>query len=97
MNTEELKRLDKWLDEHLKKGYIRPSGAKYAAPAFWIDKKMKGDKRLCLNYRDLNNRTKKDTYPLPLVSQLLMNLRGACLVNCTGNPRVFSADPYPYP
>jgi hypothetical protein len=36
--------------------------AEYAAPAFWIDKKRKGDKRLCLDYRDLNNRTKKDAY-----------------------------------
>ena len=40
-------------------------------------KKKDGKLRLCLNYRGLNEVTKKDRYPLPLISEALDQLEGA--------------------
>uniref|UniRef100_A0A803SPZ4 Gypsy retrotransposon integrase-like protein 1 n=1 Tax=Anolis carolinensis TaxID=28377 RepID=A0A803SPZ4_ANOCA len=40
-------------------------------------KKKGGELRLCVDYRALNNITKRNRYPLPLISDLLDQLRGA--------------------
>jgi len=40
-------------------------------------KKKDGKLRLCLDYRELNDSTKKDQYPLPLIGEALDSLQGA--------------------
>jgi len=47
-----------------------------AAPVFFI-KKKDGSLRLVQDYRALNAKTVKNTYPLPLISDLINRLRGA--------------------
>ena len=37
--------------------------------------KKNGQFRLCINYRQLNNITKKDRYPLPLISKIQNRIR----------------------
>ena len=49
----------------LQQGIIQESSSPWMAPAVYVEKKS-GDIRLCVDYRELNKRTKKDAYPLPL-------------------------------
>ena len=72
----EQKELDKFLQENLRSGRIRPSKSPFGAPVFFIKKK---DGSLCLvqDYRKLNTVTVKNSYPLLLVSDILNRLRGA--------------------
>ncbi|GLB45807.1 putative retrotransposable element tf2 155 kda protein type 1-like [Lyophyllum shimeji] len=68
--------LDAFLEENLKSGRIRPSKSPMASPVFFI-KKKDGSLRLVQDYRALNAVTVKNRYPLPLISELVNNLRGA--------------------
>jgi len=54
----------------LAKGFIIPSSFKYASPILFI-RKQNGGLRLCINYRGLNEITKKDYYPLPLINETI--------------------------
>jgi cell pole-organizing protein PopZ len=66
-----------WLDENLRKGYIQPSSSEVAAGLFFVGKKQEGDYQACQDYRDLNEATIKDKYPLPLVPDLLLKFQGS--------------------
>jgi len=68
--------LRKTLIELLDKGFIRVSHSPAAAPVL-IVKKPSGGVRFCVNYRALNKITKKDRYPLPLLSETLRNVARA--------------------
>jgi len=68
--------LDTFLEENLHTGRIRPSKSPIAAPVFFI-KKKDGSLRLVQDYRVLNAVTVKNRYPLPLISELVSQLRGA--------------------
>lgn len=75
MSREELKALKEWLEENLRKGFIRPSSSPVASPVLFV-KKPGGGLRFCVDYRALNNVTVKDRYPLPLINESLNNLAG---------------------
>ena len=68
--------LDEFLAENLKSGRIRPSKSPMASPVFFI-KKKDGSLRLVQDYRKLNEMTIKNSYPLPLISELVTKLRKA--------------------
>lgn len=70
LSANELTALRKFLDENLKAGFIYPSTSSHGAPILFA-KKKDGSLRLCVDYRGLNLITKKDRYPLPLISDLL--------------------------
>ncbi len=72
------KKLDKFLVEHLCKGYIRESSSPYASPFFFIKKK---DRKLqpIQDYQKLNKQTIHDNYPLPLIKTILEQLQGRSL------------------
>lgn len=76
LSDTELKALRDYLDENLKKGFIRPSESPAGAPILFV-KKKDGSLRLCVDYRGLNKITIKNRYPLPLISELLDRLRSA--------------------
>jgi hypothetical protein len=59
----ELAELKKQIDELLEKGYIRPSTSPWAAPVLFVEKKD-GTKRMCIDYRALDEVTIKNKYPL---------------------------------
>ena len=56
-----------WIKQELKdllgRGIIRESTSLYSAPIVVVDKKT-GDRRMCIDYRDLNAKTKKNSYPI---------------------------------
>ena len=72
--TGQMKLLDEFLDEHLKKGYITAnSKSPYASPFFFV-KKKDGKTRPVQDYRRLNQITVRNTYPLPLIKELIQQL-----------------------
>jgi hypothetical protein len=72
----ELVELKKQINELLEKGYIRPSTSPWAALVLFVEKKD-GTKRMCIDYRVLNEVTIKNKYPLPRIEDLFDQLRGA--------------------
>uniref|UniRef100_A0A0W0FNV5 Reverse transcriptase domain-containing protein n=1 Tax=Moniliophthora roreri TaxID=221103 RepID=A0A0W0FNV5_MONRR len=70
---------DKFLEENLRKGYIRKSKSPMASPFFFVAKKEKGALRPTQDYRELNKGTVKNAYPLPLILELLDKLKGATI------------------
>src|SRR6266481_245211 len=70
LSQEELKALCKFIDENVAMGFITPSHSSHRAPVLFI-KKNDGSLRLCINFWGINRITKKDQYPLPLISDLL--------------------------
>src|SRR5260370_9274693 len=70
------KELDEFLQENLANRRICLSKSPIRAPVFFI-KKKEGSLRLVQDYQNLNEITIKNSYPLPLVSDVLTTLRKA--------------------
>jgi hypothetical protein len=62
MDVKDLAKLKKQIEELLSKGFIRPSSSPWGAPTLFVDKKD-GSKRLCIDYRSLNEVTIKNKVP----------------------------------
>ncbi|SOV02264.1 uncharacterized protein UDID_19157 [Ustilago sp. UG-2017a] len=73
---KEMTELRRYLDENLKKGFIRPSKSPARSPVLFVPKKD-GGLRLCVDYRGLNEITVKNRAPLPLIEEQLFLLRKA--------------------
>ncbi|KAF8760804.1 hypothetical protein RHS01_01120 [Rhizoctonia solani] len=76
MTDAESATLKDWLRDELKAGKIRPSKSSISSPVMFVPKKD-GSRRLVVDYRCLNNCTKKNVYPLPRPDDLMAQLRGA--------------------
>ena len=72
----EQKELDEFLQENLANGQICLSKSPIGAPVFFI-KKKEGSLHLVQDYWKLNEITIKNSYPLPLVSDVLTRLHDA--------------------
>ena len=74
----EMEAIHQFIDEHLSKGYIKESNSPYASPIFYQAKK---DGTLCpiMDYRFLNSWTICDTYPLPLINNIIDRIQGKTL------------------
>lgn len=70
------KEIERELDDMLEKDVVEPSHSPWCSPIVLV-KKANGSNRLCLDSRQLNKVTKRDTYPLPRVSAIIDNLRNA--------------------
>ncbi len=70
--------MEKYIQEALQQGFIRPSTSPAASSFFFVAKKD-GGLRPCIDYRVLNAHTVKFAYPLPLVPTTLEDLRGASI------------------
>jgi hypothetical protein len=64
VSRPELVELKKQINELSEKGYIRPSTSPWAAPVLFVEKKD-GTRRMCIDYRALNEVTIKNKYPCP--------------------------------
>jgi len=75
MSQPELVELKRQLEELIAKGYVVPSVSPYGSPVLFVKKKS-GELRLCVDYRGLNKISVKNSYPLPLIDELLDRLHG---------------------
>ena len=76
MNPLQTEEADKYIEENLLKGFIRPSKSPAAYPVLF-QKKKDGSLRFCVDYRKLNEVTVRDSYPLPLYSLFFEQVRGS--------------------
>jgi len=73
LSREEREKVHEFIQEQLRKGYIRPSKSSQMAPMFFVGKKD-GKKRMVQDYRYLNEWTIKNNYPLPLILDVVENI-----------------------
>lgn len=65
--------VEKQVDEWLADGIVRVSFSEYSSPLV-LTKKKDGSTRVCIDYRQLNNKIVKDEYPLPVIEDLIDRL-----------------------
>ena len=70
MSRQEKEEVREFVEEQLRKGYIRPSKSLQTSPVFFVGKKNR-KKRMVQDYQYLNKGTVKDNYPLSLISDLI--------------------------
>ena len=73
LSQTELAELRKYIDENLANNFIGRLKSPAGAPILFV-KKKDGSLQICVDYRGLNKVTKKNRYPLPLISGLLDQL-----------------------
>ena len=78
LSQNELEVLREYIADNLAKRFIQPFTPSAEAPVLFI-KKGDGNLRLCVDYRGLNLITKKNRYPLLLISEALDRVVGAKL------------------
>ena len=61
----------------IKEGKVRPSTNTVGSPIVFVPKPDGRGLRLCIDYRHLNNYTKKDKTPLPIMEELSSRVQGA--------------------
>ena len=73
-------KLNEEIDKLLAQGSVRPTVSPWSFPVVLVNK-PDGSVRLCVDYRKLNAVTEADSYPLPVIDDLIMDL---------GDAKVFS-------
>lgn len=64
------------LEDLLQDGIIQKSNSEYSSPIVLVHKKNRvGEYRMCIDFRQLNQITVRDNYPLPLIEDQLDQLR----------------------
>jgi hypothetical protein len=76
MGPKELVELKEQLDELEQKGFIQESISPWGTPVIFVDKRDRG-RRMCGDYKNLNNVTIKNKYPLPRIQDLFEQVREA--------------------
>ena len=80
ISRQKKKEVQEFVEEQLRKGYIRSSKSPQTSSVFFVGKKDK-KKRIVQDYWYLNKETVKNNYPLPLISDL---------INTMGTKKVFT-------
>lgn len=68
--------IEKIIGELLRNSFIQPSSSAYSSLILLV-KKKDGNWRFCVDYRKLNDSTIKNTFPIPIIEDLLDELKGA--------------------
>ena len=63
----EREEVQKFMKDQLRKEYIRLSKSPQTSPVFFVGKKDRS-KQMVIDYRNLNDQTVKNNYPLPLIT-----------------------------
>jgi len=73
LSKNEREEVQNFINDQLRKGYIRPSKSPQTSSVFFVGKKNRS-KRIVIDYRNLNNQTVKNNYPLLLITDLIDNM-----------------------
>jgi len=73
LSKNEREEVQNFVEDQLRKGYIRPSKSPQTSPVFFVGKKDRS-KQMVMDYCNLNNQTVKNNYPLPLITELINNM-----------------------
>jgi len=73
LSKNEREEVQNFVEDQLRKGYIRPSKSPQTSPVFFIGKKD-GSKRMVIDYCNLNSQTVKNNYLLLLIMELIDNM-----------------------
>ena len=76
LSYDQIEELHRYIKQNEARGWIQRVRTGRASPIMFV-KKKDGKLRLCVDYRALNEITKKDRHPLPLISEALDRLAGA--------------------
>jgi len=80
MSKDQLKKVRTYLDENLKRGFIRSSKSLTEYLILFVSKKN-GTKQLCVNYRQLNEITRQDSYFLTVDQQVARPIRQSQVIH----------------
>ena len=80
LSKNEREEIQNFVDDQLRKGYIRLSKSSQISPVFFVRKKDRS-KKMVMDYHSLNEQTIKNNYPLPLITDLIDNM---------GSKRIFT-------
>jgi len=80
LSRNEREKAQQFIQDHLKKEYIRPSKSLQTSLVFFVGKKD-GGKHMVMDYCKLNKQTVKNNYLLPLITNL---------VDAMGNKKLFT-------
>ena len=75
LSKNEREEVQNFVNDQLRKGYIRLSKSPQTSPVFFVDKKD-GSKRMVMDYCNLNDQTVKNNYLLLLITDLIDNIGG---------------------
>ncbi|GJY43757.1 putative reverse transcriptase domain-containing protein [Tanacetum coccineum] len=75
LTPSELEELSRQLKQLQEQGFIRPSSLPWGAPVLFV-KKKDGSFRMCIDYKELNKLTVKNSYPLLRIDDLFDQLQG---------------------
>ena len=67
--------IQQYVEDLLNRGWIQKSKSAYSSPVVCVRKKD-GSLRLCLDYRELNSKTGRDSHPLLRIQDALESLGG---------------------
>ena len=73
MSKNKRKEVQKFVQDQLRKEYIRSLKSPQILPVFFVGKKD-SSKRMVIDYCNLNNQTIKNNYLLPLITELIDNM-----------------------
>ena len=68
--------IEKQIGDMLTNNIVRPSTSPWSSPLVIVPKKD-GTKRMCVDFRKINNVTVKNSYPLPDITDILSSLKDA--------------------
>jgi len=80
LSKNKRKEVQNFVNDQLRKRYIRPSKSPQISSVFFVSKKNRS-KRIVMDYYSLNEQTVKNNYPLSLITDLVDNM---------GNKKVFT-------
>ena len=73
LSKNEREEVQNFVENQLRKGYIRPSKSPQLSPVFFVGKKNRS-KRIVIDYYNLNNQMIKNNYLLLLITELINNM-----------------------
>jgi len=73
LSKNEKEEVQNFVEDQLRKDYIRPLKSPQTLLVFFVGKKD-SSKRMVMDYRNLNNQTIKNNYPLSLITELIDNI-----------------------